>query len=167
MAAVVRGAFGGAVEVNVDHRPYFLTGDFNGDRFRDLVMVVRLKAAFRELPGGVTVLDPWRTRRPSPAGPGTLALAILHGGREGLHAPPLGRYLLTDQEFFATPIWQTPPLKDLIGLVSKPRASRQGRRTLPRPAKGDAIRVATEAGIDTLLYWDGRTYRLYEPPEEP
>ena len=150
-----------------EHHPYFLTGDLNGDRFRDLVVVVRLKVPSGKLAKGVAVLNPWKIQRTASSSPSGLALAILHGGREGWEGTPLRRYLLTDRDFFASPMWQASTPKDLIGLVRKPRATRQGRRLLPRPAKGDAIRVATEAGIDTFLYWDGKAYRLYSPPEEP
>lgn len=165
--AAVRRAFGPGVEMMWEFRPYSLTGDFNGDRFSDLAVMVRVRAPSGRLAKGVTILNPWDIRRTAAGGSSGLALAIIHGGRKGWSGAPLRRYLLTDRDFFATPIWQSSAPKDLIGLVRKPRATQQGRRLLPRPAKGDAIRVATEAGINTLLYWDGKTYRLYAPPEEP
>jgi hypothetical protein len=112
------------------------------------------------------VLNPWSIQKPPHGRPSGLALAVLHGGRKGWDQP-LGRYLLGDREFFTTPIWQDAAPQGLVGIIRKPRATREGRRRLPRPAKGDAIRIATEAGIDTLLYWDGKTYRLYAPPEVP
>ena len=31
----------------------------------------------------------------------------------------------------------------------------------------DAIQLGTEAGIDILLYWDGKKWRLFWPAEEP
>ena len=32
---------------------------------------------------------------------------------------------------------------------------------------GDAIELGTEAGIDILLYWTGKQWRIYWPPEDP
>jgi hypothetical protein len=154
------------VEIAAGHRPYFLTGEFNGDRFRDWLIVVRVKPSSGTLAKSATILNPWGIRKPPHGKPSGLALAVIHGSKNGWDKP-LGRYLLSDREFFATPIWQDATPRNLIGIVRKPGTNRPGRRKLPRAAKGDAIRVATEAGIDTFLYWDGKTYRLYSPPEVP
>jgi hypothetical protein len=32
--------------------------------------------------------------------------------------------------------------------------------------KGGGIQLVTEAGIDILLYWNGKRWRLYWPPED-
>ncbi|HLY54125.1 MAG TPA: hypothetical protein VKS60_01125, partial [Stellaceae bacterium] len=90
------------------------------------------------------------------------ALAIVHGnGALFLLTGSLGE----DGDFFDTPIWNSdePPVrtaargsKDFVEL----------RRHEPR-LHNDAILVGTEAGIDMALYWNGRTYALYKPPEEP
>lgn len=166
MSVVVRREFGSAFEMVQTHQPHFLIGDFNGDRFSDLAVLVRRKIS-GTVSRRVTSVNPWMILRSTSVAQGGLALGILHGEKKGWEGTALRRFLLSDGAFFATPIWQDSAQKDLIGLLRRPRATDQGGRLLPRPAKGDAIRVATEAGIDTYLYWDGKSYRLYAPPEEP
>ena len=33
--------------------------------------------------------------------------------------------------------------------------------------KGDGIELGTEAGIDILLYWDGKRWKIFAPEEDP
>ena len=55
VATAIRRVFGTGVEVVTNHRPYFLIGDFNGDRFRDWLVVVRIKPSPDTLATTVTV----------------------------------------------------------------------------------------------------------------
>lgn len=162
---VTHRGFGAGVQVESERKPFFLTGDFNGDTFQDLLVIVRVKQK-GELPAGVSIINPWTTARPDFVSGPSLALAIVHGGTNGWDTEsPRGLYLLTDPEFFATPIWEDLTQEDLLSVKKKLRGRRRG--PVPLAAKGDAIAVATEAGIDVLLYWDGRTYKLFTPAEEP
>jgi len=52
----------------------------------------------------------------------------------------------------------------VLGLVL---AKRGKRLSSGKMAMGDTINLATEAGIDVTLYWNGKTYRLDTPQEEP
>ena len=167
--SAIRRLFGAGLEAAKDRRPYFLTGDFNGDARQDLLLLVHLKQAQGGLPKDVVVLNPWGYEKKDSQGASDLALAIIHGAGAGWDsaAPPAGKYLLRDREYFSTPTWDgpTPEGTSLLSL----RKKRPGNRAeaAPRMAKGDAIMIPTEAGIDIYLYWDGKTYKIYEPAEEP
>src|SRR4051812_30480382 len=71
-AAVLR-LFGANVEVAKDRKPYFLTGDFNGDSRQDLLALVHLKGAKSSLPKGVVALNPWGYEGKNSQGSSTLA----------------------------------------------------------------------------------------------
>ena len=43
---------------------------------------------------------------------------------------------------------------------------REWKKQVPA-LKGDAIQLGTEAGIDILLYWNGKKWDLFWPKEEP
>lgn len=166
--AAVQRLFGHDIEPAADRKPYYLTGDFNGDTREDLLVLVRLQGATTSLPKEVRVLNPWGYESKNSPGPSPLALAIVHGASEGWDAQtPLGRFLLADREFFSTPIWEATSQGAPLSLKKKPATRSRRREALPKMAKGDAVGLGTEAGIDIVLYWDGKTYRLYEPQEEP
>lgn len=170
--AAVRRLFGAGVEVAKDRNPYFLTGDFNGDSRQDLVALVRLKGAKSSLPKEVVALNPWGYEGGNSQASSNLALVVVHGAAAGWDTQtPAGRYFLADRDYFSTPTWEgpTPEGVKLLALKRKIRLGGGGsRRGLePRMAKGDAVILPTEAGIDIYLYWDGKTYKVYEPPEEP
>ncbi|WP_347332947.1 hypothetical protein [Marinimicrobium locisalis] len=38
---------------------------------------------------------------------------------------------------------------------------------LPQEFTGEVLILPTEAGIDTYIYWTGKTYRILEPLEVP
>jgi hypothetical protein len=158
--------FGPDIEPAADHSPYYLTGDFNGDTREDLLVLVRLKSV-NSLPKEVRVLNPWGYETKDSPKASTLALAIVHGSAEGWDSPsPLGRFLLVDSEYFSTPTWQESQEAPL-SLKKRRRTNSRVRATQPKMAKGDAVSLGTEAGIDITLYWDGKTYRIYQPQEEP
>ena len=159
-AAIAR-QFGPSIQPLTDRKPYFLTGDFDGDGRGDVLVLVQSSG---NAAAGVTPLNPWHPRASRLPAVGNTALAILHGAGGGWDAAaPAGRFLVTDREFFATPIWQAPKGGALIAVKKKPRRG----TAVPKGARGDVIRLATEAGIDVTLYWDGKTYRVFTPQEEP
>jgi hypothetical protein len=127
-----------------------LSGDFDGDGRRDVLAIVRCSGA---PPRTVTLLNPFQPKNRPRAAAGSLALAVRHGDGRA--------YLLADRDFFATPIWNG-KLDGLVSLRPRPRKGQE-----PRGARGDVVRVGTEAGIDVTLFWDGRTYRLFTPAETP
>ncbi len=157
---------GKSVEVATEHKSHILVGDFNGDTFSDLLVLTKLKTARSGLPKNVKVLNPWGYESKDSSGTSGLALVIIHGtsaGWDSSNSP--GTYLLTDRDFFSTPIWEAK--QDGLLSVVKKSAKRGKRLSSGKMAMGDTINLATEAGIDVTLYWDGKTYRLDTPQEEP
>jgi hypothetical protein len=174
-AAVVEalnGSFGAAVEAVTEFKPFYLTGDFNGDSAEDLLIVVRIKGRRGDLPREVRIVDPFHyaTKTTFPADPAnqvTLALAIIHGSRTGWKAAPVaGRFLL----FGESPVLalesvrmraQPEAREQLIEIIRKRGKRPRGSLPPPPDAKGDMILLGTEAA-DSFLYWNGKTYRWYE-----
>ena len=77
-------------------------------------------------------------------------------------------YLLHDPDFFSQPIWiegieGKPPVK----VITKKNAQYGAWKKQAPGLQGDAIELGTEAGIDILLYWNGKQWRIYSPPEDP
>src|SRR5262249_2976490 len=67
--------------------------------------------------------------------------------------------------YFDTPIWSgsTPPVA-----VAKrgSKAFREFQKQEKR-IQHDVLVLGTEAGIDTALYWNGKTFALFQPNQEP
>jgi len=66
-------------------------------------------------------------------------------------------YLLHDPDFFSQPIWIVliegkPPVK----VITKKNAQHGAWKKQAPGLQGDAIELGTEAGIDILLYWNGK-----------
>ncbi|HVF87436.1 MAG TPA: hypothetical protein VM866_07590 [Pyrinomonadaceae bacterium] len=157
---------GKSVEIATEHKSNTFVGDFNGDTFGDLLVLTKLKTARSGLPKNVKVLNPWGYESKDSSGTSGLALVIVHGTSAGWDTPnSTGAYVLTDRDFFSTPIWEAK--QDALISVAR-KATRRGKRlSSGKTATGDTINLATEAGIDVTLYWDGKTYRLDTPQEEP
>lgn len=127
-------------------------GDFDGDGRIDRLWLLPPGHAPRL---NEMASDPWTgfRRRFEPR---AQVLVIAHGRHCSLIQKP---------RFFATPIWQAaePPLSIL------PRSS-PARAEWPRFSRrwrGDGVLLGTEAGVDVLLYLDGRRWRIGQRPEEP
>ena len=165
--AAVSRAFGSSVELVTGFRPYYAVADFNGDRYADLVAVVRVMNE-GQLPRDVRVENPYRLTYPSSPAP-ALALAVLHGAAGGWSAAtPRARFLLrggsnvvVTNELYACP----DKASDAGGIEVWRRTERRRRPSyLPRAARGDAIVLGTEAA-EGILYWNGRRYAWVEDPE--
>ena len=91
LTAALKTSFGSAVEAVTAFKPFYVTGDFNGDGAEDILVVVRLKGPRRELESDVKFYNPFG--RPKAIFPDdaaanpTLALAIIHGSRPGWQTP--------------------------------------------------------------------------------
>src|SRR6185503_3603176 len=55
----LQASFGSAVEAVTAFKPFYLTGDFNGDGMQDIVIVVRIKERRSALPKDVRVINPF------------------------------------------------------------------------------------------------------------
>ena len=156
-ARLASGALDGFGDRVVPHPalPEGLQLDFDGDGRADRLDVVRV-AAGAPLRQEIRVANPWRrTQLPRRGAPLALAITLSSGSR----------HLVFDDEFFATPIWQNAPLPLAVALRGSPGSLAFAK--LAKGARGDLVRLGTEAGIDIVLYWNGRDFRLAWPDEQP
>ena len=134
-----------------------VASDFDADGVADDFTVTREAEKMAKQPG-ITIVDPWQEKsssgKSSPKGVGLLIR---------LSRTPQ-RFLLWDSDFFSTPSWKEgkPPARVV---TKKDKGYAAWKKQVPA-LKADAIELGTEAGIDILLYWDGR-WRLFWPKEEP
>ncbi len=134
--AALQTAFGSTVEPVTGFKPYFVTGDFNGDAAQDVVIVVRLNQGRKALSKDAVVSNPFGY---GGIGSGqTLALAIIHGGKAGWQTSSVGKFVvfgespvLILQEQRAT---EVDAAKDLISL--KRKRARRARGEVWPPGGG-------------------------------
>ena len=158
--------FGSRVTANARFKAPLFTGDFDGDGTADAAYFVTVlpESGQAKLAGDVTVIDTAFGREPLGARGEAVALAIVQkGGRQ--------KFLLTGYEgegvsdYFGSPIWDSlPPPIDVAKRGSKAFRTFQAEEP---GIKHDILVVGTEAGIDTALFWNGQSYVLYAPVEEP
>jgi len=164
----LQGSFGSAVEAVTGFKPFYLTGDFNGDGMQDIVIVVRIRERRSALLKDVRLLNPFyaspKVTFPSnPAAENNLALAIIHSWKTPESAEKLLLIGEAPIPIFVYDRASTPEsAKDLMQLMSKGGKRRRGQ-TFPATAKGDVILLGTEVGSDSPLYWNGKTYKWVEP----
>jgi hypothetical protein len=164
---VLQASFGSAVLAVTGFKPFYLTGDFNGDGMQDIVIVVRIKERRTALPKDVRLINPFdsgpKVTFPSnPAAENKLALAIIHSWKTPQTA---AKFLLLGEAPILVFVYDRTSdpesAKDLMELMSK-RGKRRRGQTFPATAKGDVILLGTEVGGDSPLYWNGKTYRWEE-----
>lgn len=94
------------------------------------------------------VSDPWRRAR-QPLDPDVLALVVDRGER---------CLLIQNRRFFATPIWEAGA--PLLRVLARGSSAARPWRSVARGWRGDGVLLGTEAGVELLLYWDGRRPRI-------
>jgi hypothetical protein len=173
----LRTSFGPTVEAEAVFKPFYLTGDFNGDGAQDVVIVVRIKGRRDTLPKDVTIVNPFQdlygkaTFPVDPTATPMLALAIIHGTKSGWHtAQPAGEFLLFGKSpvlilNFSRTTAGPEALEALMSLIrlGKQRSKEWLPPRIKTARKGDVIVLGTEA-VDSFLYWNGKTYRWEEDP---
>jgi len=158
--AVVRDGFGPKVKVESQSgsEPFYLLGDFNGDGFSDVAVLVNIEEARADLKGhGVKYVnvDPDSRRNGLQIDPlshdshNCLGIAIVHGTAAGWKAAdPAGSFMV--YECFSS-----------FRLIRKGQRIGRGRGSQGRTPvpKGDSILLDLETGGTALVYWNGKTYR--------
>lgn len=173
VAAALQTNFGAAVEASTAFKPFYVTGDFNGDGAQDIVIVVLIKAGRSALPKDVRILNPFEFEKTvkfpvNPATENKLALVIIHDWK---NQKPAIKYLLIGDspllilDYQRVTSDQPVDRQNLIGLMSK-RGRRPKGLTFPRGAKGDVILLGNQVGDDSPLYWNGRTYVWEDSAED-
>jgi len=166
LSEAVQKSFGAVVEALSYSKPFYLTGDINGDRVQDLVIVVRVKGSRDSLSKDVLVLNPFEPKAgiTFPADPGRenkFAIAIIHSWK---NSRPTGKFLLIGDSPILI-LENTRPTSGPEAGDMKLMARNARRRNFPR-AKGDVILLITEVGGDSQLYWNGKTYRWEDSAED-
>jgi hypothetical protein len=121
----------------------------------DVLQIVSIPASFRPLEQ-MQLLNLWDKAGFSPPAP--VALAINNSNdRES--------FVFYASSYFNSGIWRSsePPLE----IIQRGTPIHKFWQKQVKALKGDAIVLGTETSSDTLLYWDGKAYRLYLPPEQP
>jgi hypothetical protein len=157
---VVRNAFGDKVQAVSDfgNGRFYLPGDFNGDGFSDIAVIVNIEQARADLKShGVMYndADPWSRRNGTQIDPLTderqncLGIAIIHGTALGWKAAEqAGKFMVYD--CFSS-----------VRLIRKGQRIGRGNVSVgatPKP-KGDSIFLDLESGATAIVYWNGKTYR--------
>lgn len=133
-----------------------IAADFDGDGVADEFEVTREAEKVAGNPG-VRAVNLWQSRGSARETPKGLGLVV-----RLTRAPQT--FLFYDGDFFSTPIWMNGNAPARV--ISKNDPDYSAWKKQVRALTGDAIELGTEAGIDILLYWDGR-WRLFWPNEEP
>ena len=132
-------------------------GDFDGDGSADRLWLL---APGSQLRANDWVRDPWKDRQRR-FDATALTLVVQHGGG----AVSARCTLIQSRSFFATPIWEEG--EKPIHVLPRGEAAAKQWRHVTRGWRGDGILLGTEAGVDLLLYWDGRRYRVAYASEAP
>ena len=158
--------FGSRVQANDRFAAPFATGDFDGDGTPDAVYLVTIlgQSADHKLASDVTVIS--KLFGLAPLGPRgeSLALAILQDGGKR-------KFLLTGYQsegvsgYFESPIWSGMPVP--LAVAKRGSKSFAEFQQQEKKIRHDILVVGTEAGIDTALYWTGKSYAIFRPIEEP
>ena len=163
----LKASFGSAVEAVTAFKPFYVTGDFNGDAIQDIAIAVRIREQRTALPKDVRLLNPFygkpKVTYPSnPASQNTMALAIIHSWKS---PQPAAKFLLIVEGpilIFEYDRTSDPGAEKLLLDLWSKRGKRSPGEVFPPAAKGDVILLATEVGDYSDLYWNGRTYRWDE-----
>jgi hypothetical protein len=134
-----------------------MAADFDGDGVADEFTLTR-EAEKRTGDSAVRLVNPWNTAKASKKPAKGLGFIVR------LSRTPQ-TYLLHDPDFFDTPIWKEgkPPMEVI---TRQDRRYREWKKQVPS-LQADALQLGTEAGIDILLYWNGKRWRIFWPDEEP
>ena len=179
VTAAINKHFNAGVEAVTQFQPFYLTGDLNADGAEDLIAVVQLKVERAQLPKDVKVVNPFGFEditRPNQSSTGSgegvaLCFAILHGGKGGWRAnSPVTKYLLLGGapiQILDHEMAKSDQNKNLMSVVpmSRARRSKYSEYRIPQTARGAWISVGTQVG-DGFIFWDGKTYRFYDSPDD-
>ena len=162
----LREAFGPPLTTVKAFSPYYLLGDFNGDGAEDMLVIVRVTGHRSELAKDVSVSNPFERQGKAlfpndPAKENRLAIAIVHSWKT---TQVIGKFLLIgDSNLLILDHERATSgrAEDMKGLMSvvKRRGPRPKGLKFPVTAKGDLVLLGNQVGDDSMLYWNGRTYR--------
>lgn len=136
-------------------------GDFNGDGMDDLAAVF-LPVSDISDSNKLKTIRLWNYPDQISSDKSHKSLVIFHGSKGGWLAGATQIFVLLD----STGALETPSFELLISRTAD-KDYKNHSSYLPAEVKADLIIVPTEAGIDTYIYWDKTSYKLFEPEEMP
>jgi hypothetical protein len=152
--------FGKNIKVKTDYKNSFIIADFNGDKHMDTLVLLEIEK--NAVPkNDCRIFDPWYGQKIKSGGE-PLALGFILSNNVSRTSTLT---IVHDSAFFSTPIWTSINLPIEL-LTKKTPQFKQWENDVPE-LKMDGIILGTEAGIDILLYWNGKELNLYQPTEEP
>ena len=170
VTAALKASFGSTVEPDTIFKPFYLTGDFNGDGVQDLIAIVRVKARRNAFAKDVRLVNPFDPggKLNFPAnltGENNRAFVIIHSWKNSSVG---GKFLLIGEAPLLILQYETSygpdAARDQMELMKRSGPRRRGQR-LPRNSKGDVIILGSQVG-DSMLYWNGRTYVWEDSPDD-
>jgi hypothetical protein len=165
---VIHANSGSVLEPVATGKRFYLTGDLNGDRVEDLIVVVRINGPRSALPKDVRLLNPFeadgKIQYPGPK-ENKYGLAIIHSWKS---PHPTDKFLLIGD----SPILilensrptSGPEAGDMKLMLR--HARRRSGEVYPKTAKGAIVLMGTEVGGDSQLYWNGKTYVWEDSAED-
>ena len=146
---------------DINIKPKFKQGDFNGDGVDDIAVLFTPKSKPKET-SQLKVLTPWIYPNTKPSDNYRKSLAIFQSTKGKWALDKIHVYALLD----TNGVLETPSFQ-LLSTSRKDKNYSEHASMLPIKTKNDLIILPTEAGIDTYIYWDKDTYKLFEPEEMP
>jgi len=156
-AAPVTLGFGDRVAPLANQPTPYASADLDGDGVADTVTIVSV-ATGKVLPGDITVISnlwhtSWHANQAA-----LRAIAIVLGKQNR-------KFLITGPDYFDSPIWSEKQLP--LSVAKRGSKAFKEFQKQEKRIRSDILVLGTEAGIDTALYWNGKTFALFEPNEEP
>ena len=148
-------------EQNKNFVPSFKLGDFNGDGLQDIAVLFIPSSKPKETTQ-LKVTMPWMYPTTKKSNKYHKSLVIFQKSKKEWLSKKTKIYAMLD----ITGVLETPSFKLLTSKKSD-ADYKQHTSMLPVKTDNDLIILPTEAGIDTYIYWDKNTYKLYEPEEMP
>ncbi len=142
-------------------KPNFKLGDFNGDGIKDIIVLFTPKSK-PITTAQLKVLMPWVYSTTKSLKKYRKSLVIFQKNDGKWLSDKTKVYVLLD----TTGVLETPSF-ELLTINKKHKDYLSHTHMLPIKTIKDLIILPMEAGIDTYVYWDNNTYKLFEPEEVP
>lgn len=158
IVSVVTQSIGSSAQVLSSDATYYLLGDFNGDGNQDLAVLVQTESKREELQAHHVKyidVDPFSKRNGSELDPlvdmghHCVGILVLHGASNVWH------------DRFINPPYIFYECFSPFRLVKRQDRVQRGAGSEGKTPvlRGDAMQLELETGGQTLVYWDGVTYR--------
>lgn len=159
--ALISHYFPTEAKVLENSQPIFKLGDFNGDDIEDIAILI-LPENNQKPTSQLEVSTPWHFPGTTISKKPHKSIAIFNGSHDKWQSDKTRVFLLLDN----LGVLETPSF-ELLMTKKSDADYREHSDMLPIKTTNDFLILPTEAGIDTYVYWDGQTYKLFEPDEIP